>query len=532
MLSISEYVAGFVPIGHYIATQRIAACITTTGAATKLASSGITDAKMHNIPAVYVVGLNASHERGCSPLQDVGEDGMNIVAQLRAEVGDACLVVDDLRQLPEHARTARRLLAEHRPVVFAVHPDSLMEPVTEKVSSAAGSVIDGAYQASHEATRAADELRRAVAGRRVVLFVGEESADCTDIRKLTTELAELLGAATVWSTNGAWAVSPDNRFGYGYVSFGGNDHAMRLWHGLNEDDVLLMLGVDPGEYVMELAPIAAGAVFHLTDLPAAYGSRDGDFGHRCTGRYHRVSGDIGETLRVWLAELSAEQVTSLRWPPAPSDLNDPMSTPPLHAGCVDFEQFLTRLHQKWRPGTLVFDDVCLAYKDRQFVTQRPSATARVFSAHQSSAMGSAFGHAIGARLALPETPVFCFSGDGCYRLYGGALADVAQLGLRLFIIDNNSYGIIQQGYSRILPDTEASRYHSALPQIDFVSAARAHGWDGVEIADDLSNLDDILDACYSPNPRSLLVNVPVDAAQVLGRNPRINSLALTDSQGA
>ena len=36
MLTMGEYVAGFVPLGHWLATGRIAGCVTTTGAAESL----------------------------------------------------------------------------------------------------------------------------------------------------------------------------------------------------------------------------------------------------------------------------------------------------------------------------------------------------------------------------------------------------------------------------------------------------------------------------------------------------------------
>src|SRR5947208_13809082 len=44
MLTMSEYVSGFVPLGYWLASGRIAGCLTTTGAATKLGGSGMTDA--------------------------------------------------------------------------------------------------------------------------------------------------------------------------------------------------------------------------------------------------------------------------------------------------------------------------------------------------------------------------------------------------------------------------------------------------------------------------------------------------------
>src|SRR6202048_5022054 len=43
MLTMGEYVAGFVPLGYYLASGRVAGCITTTGADTKLGGSGLQD---------------------------------------------------------------------------------------------------------------------------------------------------------------------------------------------------------------------------------------------------------------------------------------------------------------------------------------------------------------------------------------------------------------------------------------------------------------------------------------------------------
>src|SRR2546428_6862626 len=58
MLTMGEYVAGFVPLGYYLASGRIAGCITTTGAATNPAASGMTDPKLQNIPPSNLIPLN------------------------------------------------------------------------------------------------------------------------------------------------------------------------------------------------------------------------------------------------------------------------------------------------------------------------------------------------------------------------------------------------------------------------------------------------------------------------------------------
>src|SRR4030081_2031306 len=125
MLTMGEYVAGFVPLGYYLASGRVAGCVTTTGAATKLGGSGMTDAKLHNIPAVYLVALNSTISIGNAPLQDVSEYGMNVVPQLQAELGEGLVVVDNMNKLEEGLRRAQRVLKHNKPVAIAFHPDVL-----------------------------------------------------------------------------------------------------------------------------------------------------------------------------------------------------------------------------------------------------------------------------------------------------------------------------------------------------------------------------------------------------------------------
>ncbi len=517
MQTMSEYVAGFVPIGYYLASGRIAGCLTTTGAATKLGSSGITDAKLHNIPAVYIIALNSTISIGLAPLQDVSEHGMNIVPQLRSELGDGCVVIDDVSRLEAQLQLAQRVLQQSKPVAIAFHPDVLSRTAAAEVPWLEPTRTFN--QADVEAFL--EEFPAYARGRRVVIYAGSEAGRYPGIQDLTTRLAEMLKAPTVWSVNGANAISPSNRYGFGYISFGGNDRSMELWRSLGPDDVVITLGFDAGEYSLNLSKIAAGAVWHLTDLNAPYGHVGGDFGHRVAGRYRQVRGDIALVLEEIISRLrgierpEVELHESLNAREVPRDVQQ---------GRVDFVDFYERIHKLWRPRSIGFDDVCIAYKDRQYVTQRPHPNIRFHTIHDGSAMGGAFGLGIGAKAADPSLHTFVFSGDGCWRLFGGALADCAHMDLRLFIVNNGTYGIVDKGLEVVIPDVEKPRYHSKLASIDFVAAARAHGWDGFRVAPDLSNLADIMDACYLEQGRSILIDIPVDPDQVIGLNPRLYNL--------
>src|SRR5256886_17651522 len=50
MLTLREYVAGFVPLGHWLASGRIAGGVTTTGAATKPGGGGVDPGQLPHKP--------------------------------------------------------------------------------------------------------------------------------------------------------------------------------------------------------------------------------------------------------------------------------------------------------------------------------------------------------------------------------------------------------------------------------------------------------------------------------------------------
>jgi acetolactate synthase-1/2/3 large subunit len=251
---------------------------------------------------------------------------------------------------------------------------------------------------------------------------------------------------------------------------------------------------------------------------------NGDFRHRVEGDYQLVRGDIGSALAEIMSRLDPAELANAPQPPAPASLNTRTISREVREGCVDFYEFYERLHRMWRPRSIGFDDVCIAYKDRQYVTQRPHPDIRFYSTHDGSAMGGAFGLGIGAKVADPSLHTFVFTGDGCWRLFGGGLADAASLDLRLFVVNNGVYGIVDKGLEVVVPEVAKARYHSKLPQIDFVAAAKAHGWDGYRIRPDMANLAEVMDACYETEGRSILIDVPVDADQLIGQNPRLANL--------
>lgn len=526
-LTLGEYIAGFVPLGYYLASGRIAGCIVTTGAAIKLVSCGLSEAKLNNIPAVYIMALNPLHTDGKSPLQDVSAPGINIVPQLQAELGDGCIVIDHINKMESQLRRAQEILSHSRPICILFHPDVLVNaivlnvPKIEKKKTFCESDLEDFL----------NKLPLEAQGGRIVLYVCSEAARCKEIKNLTTQLSEVLHSPIIWSINGANAIASDNPYGCGYISLGGNDRALELWASLNQNDIMITLGFDAGEYAINLEKIRAGKVWHFTDFPEAYGHYKGEVRHRVEGNYQMVRGDIGCSLKEIIPRLqkcSFENKFAL-------DLSNGCNTRPIsrsvQEGCVDFVAFYETLYKLWQPNSIGFDDVCSAYRDRQYITQRPHPYIKFYSMQDGSAMGGAFGLGIGAKIADPKLHTFIFSGDGCWRLFGGGLAEAAHLDLRLFIINNSCFGLIEKLTDIVIPEVEKSRHHIALAKIDFLEAAVACGWMSFQLTPDLSNLKEIMDACYAVRGQSILIDVPMDPSQIIGLNPRALMLKRKGTMG-
>ncbi|AGC47053.1 acetolactate synthase [Myxococcus stipitatus DSM 14675] len=520
--SLGEYAAGFVPLGSYLATGALGCCVATTGAATKLLSCGLSDAKLHDIPAVFLVPLASATSHGLCPLQDTSVHGNNIVDQLEAELPGGVFLLDEPSTLVPLLRQAQQRLQRSKPVVLVIEPMALNQHT---------GVESGPFSALHPLAPDATRMREFVEtfrdavdeGRRVVILAGEELARVPRAGRLTTQLCELLGAPIVWSINGANGVERQNPMGHGYISFGGNDAAMALWSSLGEEDILLVLGACPDEYTVNLQPYNAGKTFVITSLEDGYGQANGSFAHRARHAFLQWVTPLDSALHALVEQLAVRPPRSQRARPAPADLNDQPRQPP-RPGHVDMRQFFSRLDRLWAPGTIGFDDVCLSYKDRQYITQRPNPNARFFSLYRGSAMGNVLGLCIGARQASPEGHVVGFTGDGCFRLFAGCLSEASTLDLLLFVLDNGNYGIVEQVLPVTHPGLAPHRHHTAVTRMGYGDVARACGWMAFDLKQDLSNLDAIMGFHRARPGQSILVTVPVDTDQVLGPNPRANNL--------
>lgn len=518
LLSIGEYVAGFIPLGYYLSSGNIAAAIATTGAASKLLCCGLSDAKLHNIPALYLLPLSGEETLGLAPLQDTSVYGSNIVAQLQSELPESVFLLDNPKTLAETLQSAHDQLMQSKPVVLFLLHGALKAEVPSDFTTETNPVVpllppDDFYS----------EFRSNISGHRLIVLAGEEMSRYAGAPELITQLCEAMQCAVIWSINGANAVQRKNKWGYGYISFGGNDEALALYQSLGDNDVLLILGACPDEYTVNMHKFNAAKVFYLTNILNGYGQVNNSFSHMAEKKYRHVTAPLDKLLQHIINEAKETPFKNIPMSPAPYELNHNKYPAPRN-GFVDMVELYQRLDLWWPVGSVGFDDVCLAYKDRQYITQRPNDNIKFYSFYRGSAMGGAFGAAVGAKISSPASPVFLFTGDGCFRLFCGSMGEVSELGVVVFLFNNERFSIVSQGLPKILPDTEEVYYHDKLKPLNYCSIAQSCGWETEILSPDLSNLSDILNKINSQQKHSLLIDIPIDSLQLLGANPRLRNL--------
>ncbi|MDB4952610.1 MAG: ilvB [Myxococcales bacterium] len=104
-----------------------------------------------------------------------------------------------------------------------------------------------------------------------------------------------------------------------------------------------------------------------------------------------------------------------------------------------------------------------------------------FSLYSIAPMGSGLPLAIGVQLARPNEPVLCVIGDGGLLVHLSELAVAAHYQLPLIVVVCNNGGYKQVSDRMERYQTES--FGCALPQIDFVAAARACGCDAYQATD-------------------------------------------------
>jgi acetolactate synthase I/II/III large subunit len=253
-----------------------------------------------------------------------------------------------------------------------------------------------------------------------------------------------------------------------YFTFGVNkkDEVLPM---IKESDLVIVVGFDfieslPKDWNKNMRP-----VLHIDPLPAEI---DG---------FYPVKGELVGDLRETFKTLNKLGITSKPWLPI-GNLKEQiidsyqMNLSPQGNQTLTIEHILTVIEKLSTEETVVVSDVG-AHKVSIARTYQPKQAGRLIISNGLASMGIALPGAIGAKLACPDAPVICITGDGGALMNVAELETAKRLGLSFIIIVLNNSSLLLE--EQMMQEKFNHSFGTDFGNPDFVQLAESFGVKGV-----------------------------------------------------
>jgi len=225
-----------------------------------------------------------------------------------------------------------------------------------------------------------------------------------------------------------------------------------------------------------------------------------------------ITCDAKQFITEWL-ENSTPPVISQEWVKFYNQYkNLKLDKRPLKSDVLTSYEFLEYLNYQLPDNSIIIPDEGghLVWSMQSLKTQHQQ---RIFSNFGNSSMGYGLPAAIGAAIGSNK-PVICIDGDGGFQMNIQELQTVKHynLPIKIFIINNNCYGIIKQFQDLVFDSRYIATENQDYSVPDFIKIAQAYGIEAVEA--NKTNFKDIIDLALQKEG-SILVNVVIDKEQKL-----------------
>ncbi|MBW3620783.1 MAG: biosynthetic-type acetolactate synthase large subunit [Actinobacteria bacterium] len=491
--------------GYAHATGRVGVCIVTSGPAATNIVTGLADAHMDSVPLLAITGQVATTAIGSDAFQEADVTGITMPVTKHNEL------VGTVERIAAALKEAHHIASSGRPgpVLVDIPKDILNATVEWRWPE--HMELPGyrpTVRGHGKMVREAVEL----IGRsqRPVIYAGGGLVRAGAAEELF-ELATLLEVPVV-TTLMARGVFPDtHELFVGMPGMHGHYAAVKAFQ---ETDLLITLGARFDDRVTgDLGSFAPHArVIHVDIDPAEIGKNRvvdvpivGD-AKVVTGQLVRAASDKLDLVkpdttawRAHLTELKAEHPLRVEQPET-GVIKPQTAIRAIHEVFGDEAVYVAGVgqHQMWAAQHIPYS------RPRQWINSGGLGT-----------MGFAVPAAIGAKAGLPDTPVVCIDGDGCFQMTFQEIAAAVQADLPVvFCVVNNGYlGMVRQWQSLFYDDRLSE---VALPQDlpDLVKLADAYGIPGFR-ATTMDELGPVLRKAQEVTGQPVIVDLRVDPDEMV-----------------
>ena len=476
----NEQGAAFMADGYARTSGRPGVALVISGPGVTNALTGIGQAYADSIPVLMISADAASYTLG------KGWGCLHEVPGLTDTTAPLCAfsaTALEPEQVPELIARAFSVFSSERPrpVHIAIPIDVLAMPASGDWQAI--ELPERPAPTAKKVERACELLRDA---KQPMICVGGGASLASEA---VTEIAERLGAPVIGSTNGK-GVIPDTH----PLSLSAGTVRGEVQKYLKNADVVLAVGTELSEVDSFVETLEInGRIIRIDVDPKKmsdlYPSEVGIIGgaKTTTEAIARQLGDVSPR------EETAEEVAEIRG----AIMSNLGESEVRHCKTLDV------LRQALPDETVVLGDVCQLVYTGAFAFDVPSPKKWHYPAGYCT-LGSGLPDAIGAKLALPDTPVVTFVGDGGFMFTVQELVTAAELRLPIPIILWNNVGLKQIQDDMKDRDIELVGVTGINP--DFISLAKSCHCHALKVDSAESLANAVQDALQADRPTLIEVN--------------------------
>ncbi|MEY3373766.1 MAG: hypothetical protein RIT18_397 [Actinomycetota bacterium] len=495
-----EQGAGHAATGYAQVTGKAGVCIATSGPGATNLVTPLADAHMDSVPIVAITGQVPAPAIGTDAFQEADIRGVTM------PVTKHNYLITDPADIPRAISEAFYIANSGRPgpVLVDIAKDALQKMTTFSYPKRAE--LRG-YRPQFEPNSQSikDAASLIAQSSKPVFYIGGGVIKANAAKDLL-KLAEVVGAPVV-TTLMARGAFPDSH--PQHLGMPGMHGTVAAVTALQKADLLITLGARFDDRVTgKLSTFAVNAkIIHADIDPAEIGKN----------RYADVPviGDLGPTIRALIPAVEAEfkknkpdlttwwrQMNSLR-STYPLGYNEPSD------GSLSPQYVIERIGQITGPDAVYVAGVGQHQMwASQFIKYEKPRT--WLNSGGLGTMGYAVPAAMGAKVGLPDTPVWAIDGDGCFQMTNQELVTCAlnNIPIKVAIINNESLGMVRQWQTLFYQGRYSNTDLNSKRVPDFAKLAEAMGCVGL-LCESKGDVDKIIKEANAINDAPVVVDFSV-----------------------
>lgn len=536
ILTRHETGGAFMADGYARETGKIGVCCATTGPGATNLITGVASGYADHIPLLVITAQTMLPDFSLGAFQESSADVTDIVGMFEHCTCYNTLVTHP-NQLEKKLAAALTIALQppKGPAHLSVPVDILRSPASghiafpnlQRLLTKPASVVD--FVALEKLCQ---ELYNVLSqNRQVVLLIGH---DCAGATQEIIKFAELIGAPIVTTQRGKSWINPYHPLARGVFGFAGHKTARKA---LTDEsvDLILAVGTNLGEWstggwdsvlLNDKLVHIHNAMTYFARSPMArlhvYGTISTIFKELVSrfetikreGKLSRI-GKVKVREQEILAQSYSDHLEKSPYVPRQIEVQAPDSclrenTSPT----IKPQRLICELIQRFPPETrfLIDNSNSVPWSIHYFFHPRPENYHLPIG---FASMGWAIGASVGVALGTRNTPVVCFTGDGCFLMSGQEITVAVEerLPVIFVVLNDHAYGMIRHAHR--LTGTEPVDF--TIPPVDFFMMAKAMGAEAHKIRDpkDFEQID-YQALCSRKGPTLLDVYIDPEEVPPLG----------------